>query len=166
VYIYLNNKGTLLYWLLTLQVDAVITKRQANYDWNWIGWCRIKATFYVKDSGHRDQCNSGRLGASSDRSHCPDALHVRVRSSAQTHCTVGSEAALYIEHQATCKSLCCHFPLESLWRLILKDKGVAWSRGLLFPSLYGAWHPSGRQFGSSRKQAVNPSVRKTSLIPK
>jgi hypothetical protein len=44
-------------------------ERQANCDWNLIGWFRIKVNVYVKDSTRGDQHNFERLGVPSDQTH-------------------------------------------------------------------------------------------------
>jgi hypothetical protein len=84
---------------------VVLTKGQANCDWNWIGWFRTKANDYEIDYIRGEQCNSEmlcapvdgwfrtkandyeieqrnseKLCAPIDRNHWPDALHTRIRS--------------------------------------------------------------------------------------
>jgi hypothetical protein len=83
----------------------------------------------------------------------------------QMHCTLGFEATECTEHPAISKSnvqvLRYLFPLESLWRHIVKDTRVAWSRRLLFPSPCAAWHTSRRKFDNTGEEAINSRERKS-----
>jgi hypothetical protein len=80
---------------------------------------------------------------------------LQIGATDQLHCTRGSEAILCTHRPVICKSsiqvYSYYFLSESLWRLILKHKGVAWSWELLCPSLCGARHPSRQQSVSTRK---------------
>jgi hypothetical protein len=126
VSINLNSRRTLLYELFRLQVSVVITKRQVNRDWNYVGWFIIKANVNVKDSTRGDQRNLEELGAPSNRRHWPAAL------------TRGSEVSRTPGcFKSNVQISCYNFLSDSLWDLPSKDKGVAWSRVLLFPSLCG-----------------------------